>query len=537
MKMPNTLLEIVEKTIRRCGLLAGGEKVLAAVSGGADSVCLLDILYRLREKLGISLCVGHVNHLLREEAAEDAHYVENLARGLGLEVAVAVVEVSALAKEKKLSLEDAARQARYQALEEMAARMGAHCIAVAHTADDQVETILLNFLRGGGPEGLAGMPISRDFASGRGKIIRPLIDITKAEVEAYCREHNLAVRLDATNLEFAARRNRIRHKLLPLLKAEQPALNKVLLRQAEIFREEDAFLRALAELALESVLGEANHEANSICLSISKLMDLPIVLGRRVVREALRSLRIGRQPLGLEQVDRVLELARAGETGKKIELGEGLCAESEYETLILAREVASEYAQRSTLNAQREIPLPIPGEVEFKGMRLRAERVRREQVADLHDDAGGRIAYLDADKLVVHRSDFEALQAGWGRASVKPARHKSLAGRLRRVVTGGVHETPPPPANNQKHYDGPQGQAEQLIIRPPQRGDKFIPLGSNGHMKLHDFFINLKVTRAKRAKALVVCLGDTIVWVAGYRIDDRYKVTEQTREVVRLYML
>jgi len=262
MKMPNTLLEIVEKTIRRCGLLAGGEKVLAAVSGGADSVCLLDALYQLREKLGISLCVGHVNHLLREEAAEDARYVEDLALNMGLEVAVAVVDVPALAKEKKLSLEDAARQARYQALEEMAARMGVDCIAVAHTADDQVETILLNFLRGGGPEGLAGMPVSRDFLSGRqGKIIRPLIDVTRADTENYCREHNLAVRLDATNLELAALRNRIRHKLLPLLRAEQPALNKVLLRQAEIFREEDAFLRELAKRAFDAVqMAVRSHE-------------------------------------------------------------------------------------------------------------------------------------------------------------------------------------------------------------------------------------------------------------------------------------
>jgi tRNA(Ile)-lysidine synthase len=528
--MQDTLLETIEKTIRRCGLLAGGEKVLAAVSGGADSVCLLDVFYKLRAKLGISLCVGHVNHLLRQEAAEDARYVEDLARNMGLEVEVAVVEVAALAKEKKLSLEDAARQARYQALEAMAARRGADCIAVAHTADDQVETILLNFLRGGGPEGLAGMPISRDFLSTRqGKIIRPLLDITKAEAEDYCRRYNLAVRLDATNLELAALRNRIRHKLLPLLKAEQPALNKVLLRQAEIFREENAFLRELAEQALESVLVEANHEASSICLSIPKLLDLPIVLGRRVVREALRSLRSGRQPLGLEQVDRVLDLARTGETGKRLELGEGLCAEREYEKLILVR------SQESGVVCQEEKSLPIPGEVEFEGCRIRAERVAREQVPNLQDDAGGRMAYLDATKLVVNQGDFEALQAGWGRASVKPAGGVHASNSSASRVTPR-DETPPPPVDYQNLCGGLPGQLESLIVRPPRRGDKFVPLGSDGHMKLHDFFINLKVTRAQRAKALVVCLGDTIVWVAGYRIDDRFKVTEGTREVVKLHI-
>jgi len=601
--MEEAVIKAVEQTILRRSLLGGGEKVLAAVSGGADSLCLLHLLWRLREKYSLSLFVGHINHLMRgEQAAEDARFVEDFARGLGLTTEVVEVEVKALAKQRKLSIEDAGRQARYEALEDMAERIGAECIALGHTADDQVETILLNFLRGGGPEGLAGMPVSRELESGR-RIIRPLIEMTKAETEAYCQEQGISPRLDATNLEMFARRNRIRHELLPALKKEQPALEKLLLRQAEIFRAEDEFLRGLAEKALEEVeilppgragrrgdlpnnesqtssagvgtpalhnkearrgretppyktrmhgsLRRASPTESEVVLSIDKLNTLPAALARRVVREALRRLRKGRVPLAFEQIERVVGLAREGESGKRLDLGDGLWAEREYQRLIIRRgpppspscfaeasqdkrlrrasrasrhgdlpygqdssagvgtpalqtsrrlksaatdslpcrgrspqrpaqreqpaSVSASAGKRSALSVQGAATLAIPGEVEFGGVRLRAERVDRSGIADLRADEGGRIAFLDGEK-----------------------------------------------------------SGEELMVRFPKAGDRFLPLGAPGEMKLQDFFVNLKVPRRERAKALLICRGEEIVWVVGYRIDDRFKVREETREVVRL---
>jgi tRNA(Ile)-lysidine synthase len=502
--MTTKLLDQVMNTITRHGLIRAGERVLVAVSGGSDSVCLLDILAQLQERLSISLCVGHVNHRLRKEAGADARYVENLARKLDLEVEIAQVDVKRIAKERKLSIEDAGRQARYEALEAMALRLGAACIATGHTADDQVETILLNFLRGGGPEGLAGMPMSRPLGEHGLRLIRPIIELTKAETESYCATRGLETRLDATNLQPIARRNRLRHEILPLLKKEQPALAQVLLRQAEIFRAEDAFLRNLAEKAYAettaSVAGVNSCPTGKvILLPTEKLNALPIVLARRVVREALRSLRTGRQPLGLEQVERVLALARENATGKRLDLGEGLTAEMEYGVLRLCN---SDIVQRSALrlrsgqafSVQREnqkqqiaaIDLPIRGKVEVNGLLIEADLVSLAQIVNLHADEAGKVAYVDAKKLA-----------------------------------GGA-----------------------LVVRGVRPGDRFRPLGSTGSMKLSDFFINVKATRTQRAQALLVChrkesACDTggeecIVWVVGWRLDDRYKVTDKSKKIVRL---
>ena len=482
LRAPSSLLQLVSRTIQRHDLLAGGETVLVAVSGGADSLCLLHLLAGLREQYSLTLFAGHINHLMRPEAEADAQYVTAVAASLAIPTEIIAVDVRALAAERKLSLEDAGRQARYEALAEMAGRVGATCIATGHTADDQVETILLNFLRGGGPEGLAGMPATRELPGGA-RIIRPIIDLTKAETEAYCQAHDLQPRLDSTNLELFARRNRLRHNLLPLLREEQPALDRLLLRQAEIFRAEDDFLRELTEIFLPAALLSASE--SEITLAVDKLVNLPLPLARRVVRECLRSLRLGRLPLSVEQVDRVLELARQGKTGKKLILGEGLEAAKEYEKLILSR--TEPPVERAALTrrrqgygwqgVEREIRLPLPGEATFEQRRFKAELLDRASIHDLRADAGGKIAFLDAARFA---------------------------------------------------------PGEAFTLRHPRPGDRFVPLGSAGSMKLQDFFTNLKVPRPRRAKTIVVCQGDRIVWLAGYRIDDRFKVHPETRTVLRL---
>lgn len=489
-KLADRLPATVAGTIDEHRLLAGGEKVLVAVSGGADSLCLLHLLWRQRERYSLSLAVAHVNHLMRPEAAEDACFVVEFAQSLGLNCEVVEIDVRALAQERKLSLEDAGRQARYQALIEIAGRMGAQCIALGHTADDQVETILLNFLRGGGSEGLAGMPVSREVSAGL-RIVRPLIALTKAETEGYCREQGFAPRFDTTNQELFARRNRIRHQLLPALREEQPAIDRLLLRQAEIFRAEDEFMRGLAEKALKeaqlpptvrepfSPYGENERSADEIVLAVDKLQALPLAPARRLVREALRKLRKGRLPLALEQVERVLQLACHGDTGKRLSLGDGLWAIKEYDKLTLCRGDSRECACSSASREEVCGVLAVPGGVEFGGRRLRAERLPRSAIADLHLEAS-TVALLDAAKL----------------ADCTPLR-----------------------------------------VCTPRPGDRFVPLGGPGQMKLQDFFVNLKLPRRERAQTLLVCCGQEIAWVVGYRIDERFKVTPETKEIVRIELL
>jgi tRNA(Ile)-lysidine synthase len=463
------LAERTAQTLTKYQLLVPKARVLAAVSGGADSVCLLHILAGLQKQFKFSLSVAHVNHRLRPEAGEDARYVEALAAKLKLPFAHRAVNVKALASRKKLSLEDAARQARYRALEKIAKQFDADAIALGHTTDDQVETIVLNLLRGGGPEGMAGMPITRPL--GKAKIIRPLLEISKAETEQYCRDHKLTFRFDASNLDTSILRNRLRHKILPILRAEQPALDKVLLRQGEIFRAEDEYLRQQAGIALAEVT--LVKTANAITFSIKKLIALPEVLARRVVREALRELRQGRQPLGLEQVERVLTLAKTGKTGKGLDLGEGLWVEKSYQILKLQRSpIKSLSVERSAFSGF----LPLPGKIRVGRQIISAKLIKRERVKDLTADAGGKIAYLDAG------------------------------------------------------YSNPE---EKPIVRLPQPGDRFRPLGG-GTLKLQDFFVNLKIPRAEREQIPLVCLGGKIAWVAGYRIAEAFKITQNSKIILRL---
>jgi tRNA(Ile)-lysidine synthetase-like protein len=212
-------------------------RIVVGVSGGADSVCLLQVLCQLAQEYGLQLHVAHLNHMLRPEAAADAAFVQELAHRRGLPVTVGYARVGAIAGRLRLGLEEAGRLARYRLFDCVADRVGAQRIAVAHHADDQVETVLLNILRGAGPAGLAGM------RPRRGRIIRPLLFATREEIAAYCRDQGLAWRRDASNLSREFLRNRIRHQLLPLLRKEyNPGLDRAILRLAEVVQEEDAWL-------------------------------------------------------------------------------------------------------------------------------------------------------------------------------------------------------------------------------------------------------------------------------------------------------
>jgi tRNA(Ile)-lysidine synthase len=213
----SSLTQQVLDFIREKGLVKSGEKLVVAVSGGPDSVCLLHILADLRSELGVELHVAHLNHRLRGKDSEaDAAYVAGLTRRLGLPATVASSDVEAYQKKKHISLEEAAREVRYDFLAEVARKMGAARVAVGHTADDHIETVLMHLLRGSGTGGLRGMrPLT---AYGDLIIIRPLLALSGRDTIAYCRQHRLRPRRDASNFSPEPLRNRIRHNLLPELR-------------------------------------------------------------------------------------------------------------------------------------------------------------------------------------------------------------------------------------------------------------------------------------------------------------------------------
>ncbi len=253
-------------------MLSGGERVVVAVSGGADSVALLHVLRELRQALALSLHVAHVDHRLRADSDRDARFVTDLAARFALPVDVLPVDVPSQG-----SPEDAARRARYAALEALADRIGADRIAVAHTADDQAETVLMRVLEGAGPGGLAGIPPRR------GRIIRPFIEARRSDVVGALAHAALEWREDPTNVDRRFLRNRVRHDILPMLAKERPDIVAALARTARLARESRETMERLAadELARVAII-----ERDGIVLPLDRLRALPRELAAEVLQQS-----------------------------------------------------------------------------------------------------------------------------------------------------------------------------------------------------------------------------------------------------------
>ena len=228
--------------VRRYDMLPAGSRVLCAVSGGADSMCLLHLLWSRRQELGIQVLAAHYEHGLRgEEALRDAEFVDNWCRERGITCVLEHGDVPAYAREHGLGTEEAARELRYAFLDRAAAAMGCDRIATAHNADDNAETILFNLCRGSGTAGLRGIPPAR------GNIIRPLLDKSRAEIEAYLKENAVPHVEDSTNADDDYSRNLIRHRIMPVLREINPAFSAAAGRTGELLRRDEACLEALAE--------------------------------------------------------------------------------------------------------------------------------------------------------------------------------------------------------------------------------------------------------------------------------------------------
>lgn len=329
-------------------MFAPGDRVVVGVSGGPDSVALLDVLYRLRGQLGIELVVAHLNHLLRgREAAADAACVARLADRYGLPLVLEECDVREAWRRRGGSLQAVAREVRYRFYERAAEETGAVRVALGHQADDQAETILFNFLRGTGIAGLAGIPPVRE------RYVRPLLAERRRTIEEYCRERGLAPREDASNVKPVYTRNRLRLELIPYLEREyNPNLVPTLLRMAEVLREEEALLEAEAGRVLAGVMRAEGEGA--VVLERRPLLELPPALQRRVIRGAWDVLPDGAE-LPFEHVQRILNLARRPRGGGRVDLPGGARAEREGDRLVLRRGGGERPAPFS-------YPLAVPGE-------------------------------------------------------------------------------------------------------------------------------------------------------------------------------
>jgi tRNA(Ile)-lysidine synthase len=468
------------EAIRRHALLPDGSRVLVALSGGSDSVALLLILREL-EADGVLTVTGvaHLNHRLRGEAAdEDERFCAELARRIGVRFISDRVDVSAIARAERRSIEDAASRARSAFFERAASACRADLIAVGHTKDDQAETFLLRLIRGAGGRGLSAIHPRA------GRIIRPLIDVEREALRGFLAERGQDFREDASNADVTIPRNRVRHEVLPLLGSRFcPAITDVLARQAALARQDEEFLQQLAiKLADQIVLTD-----EAIRIDVAGLAAAPRALSSRVVRAALQTFAASR-PITFDHVEQVLALADvqscateravslpgqiAGRLGNVISLRPLTAA---------SRGSAKRGGGRTSGHGRRTfdaVSLSIPGEVEVvsQGVVVRAEH--------LHDSA---------------------------------ARQRQWVGRGREVgVAAGPLELP-------------------LAVRSRRAGDRFRPLGAPGVRKLQDFFVDRKVPRTERDTVPLVVDGrDRIVWVVGQSVAEEFRVTDPAQGVILL---
>jgi tRNA(Ile)-lysidine synthase len=304
-------------------LIAPGDKVLVAVSGGADSLALLYLLEQFSKELGYELFVAHLNHLTRgKESDEDARFVEKEANKLSLPVFVDKIDVQKSVL--KSSFQESARILRYQFLEDVLISIKGDKIALGHTADDRIETVLMNLLRGTGLRGLAGIP------EARGHVIRPILSCTRNEIEGFLDEQKLIHRTDSSNKETKYLRNKIRHEVIPFLRTFNPDISGNLLGLAEIAREEEQWM---SEKTRELYSQLVTPENEDFCFEINEFENQPLAMKRRLIRETFYRLNGSLREITALHVQQVLDLFSRARVGCSLKLPGNVRVVCGYETV------------------------------------------------------------------------------------------------------------------------------------------------------------------------------------------------------------
>ncbi|MBE7031788.1 MAG: tRNA lysidine(34) synthetase TilS [Ruminococcaceae bacterium] len=319
-----TTEEKVLGTISQFNMIKSGDRVLAAVSGGADSVCMLHILSRLKQAIGFEVFCAHLNHGLRGEAADnDEKFVAELCKQLGIKVFTRKTDVAGLAKAEKLTVEEAGRKARYDFFAELSQKHKLTKIATAHNQNDNAETVLMRIIRGTGIDGLSGIPHTREDV-----VIRPVLDISRREIEEYCKKNNLEFCTDATNADNDYTRNKIRNRLIPYLEQEfNPEVCDALSRLAETATEDADFLNGYAKRLYARLASPMpSQKPNALHIDSLKLLEKSVAV--RIVRlaaaEAMKDIKLSKTHI--EDIFKLLD----NETGSSIDLPQGLNANISY---------------------------------------------------------------------------------------------------------------------------------------------------------------------------------------------------------------
>ncbi len=457
---PDALPRQVSSFIAEDGLVSPGDVVLAGVSGGPDSVALALLLADLLPSMGGRMAILHFNHRLRgDESDGDQAFVENLAGQLGVSC---LTGTSGGSRPAGRSLQEWARRERLAFFRRARKEAGAASVALAHTLDDQAETILMRLLFAGGPGALGGIR-----PRGPHRIIHPLLRVRRGDLLAFLEERRQPWRTDSSNRKDVYLRNRIRHELMPVIDRVAPSFPRRLADLCAVMQEED---RLLEELVRASMPAPPSARGGSL-LDVDGLGALPRPLQRRAIVSACREAGVRRKDLRLSHVEAVRGLLSAAR-GASLDLPGARAVRR-------GREIVIEKADPPPARPVVDEPLNVPGETRIEALGIDVS-----------------ITEEPCPAVEVIR------QCGRDRAYLDPSR---ISGQLR--------------------------------VRTVRAGDRFYPLGAGGSRTLKRFLIDQRVDRDQKGRVPVFWDDEKIVWVGGYRIDDRVRLREDTRRALRISLL
>jgi tRNA(Ile)-lysidine synthase len=458
MKKSSDIPEIVGNYIRRISMLEPREKILAAVSGGADSLCLLLVLQRL----GYSVHVAHFDHRLRPESGRDADTVRRAAERLGLPFKLGQGDVTEHAGRNRMTLEEAARDLRYDFLFQTAKEAGLTTVATGHTMDDQAETVLMHLIRGTGLKGFGGIRPEGKVPTRAGntfdtsvRIVRPLLCLTHAQTGGYCAHEGWTPIEDPTNRDTVFTRNRIRRELIPLLEQYNPSIVDALARFAEVARAQDEYLEQCAGRLWDQSAGEL--APGLLRYPLDSFRREPLAVRQALLRRAVWQLTGTLEDLAFRQVDRVLDFVQTPSGQPRMDLALGVEVAVERDWLV--------FRQHADLSAPPEweaVEIPCPG------------------------------------SLAIHHPEWRIV------TTLKDSSDPALAGEpeanlwIARIEADRIR----PP----------------LILRKRKTGDKFHPEGMPGPVSLNEFLSSHHLPFSERDHWPLVCDADGIIWVPGYRL-------------------
>lgn len=454
------MIQQVINTVEENHMISKSDKIIVALSGGPDSMSLLHALSTLKEKYNITLYAAHVNHMLRGlDSDNDEKACRDFCEKINVEFFSLAIDVDSIAKEKNISHEMAGREVRYDFFHKLLNKLNANKIALAHNVNDQAETILMRLMRGSGLEGLVGIKPIRDHI-----LIRPLINTKRSEIEKYCEENNLPVRIDKTNFENIYARNKVRLELIPYIEENfNGDIINTLNRMSSLITMDNEYLEENSSKLFEKYCDTQREKV----IIYKDAFNLHYSMLSRIIRRAMMNIKGNLYNLESIHVGNIIDIQKS-DTGKTTMIPGGVVVTNVYKDIHFAMNKSKEEQDEflRELNLGKNI-LP-----ELKKIITLTVISKEDYYKNIDED---NIKYFDYDKL-----------------------------------------------------------KKSITIRHRKEGDRFTPLGMKGSKKLKDLFMDLKIPRENRDTIPLLCFGEDISWIIGYRISDKFKINNETKNILEV---